>query len=227
MLESAIAAGVTAAGGDALLGRRPADAGGTAARAPARARSSRRSSRRRTIRIADNGIKLFAADGYKLDDDSRARDRSGARASCRARGADRPRAPHARRAGGLPARAHRRFAGLDLSGKRILLDCANGATYQAAPEIFRRLGADVVVLADQPDGRNINDGCGSTHLGLLGATITSGEFDIGFAFDGDGDRVLAVDRDRDGRRWRRTDRTCGAAPARARAAWTAAASRSR
>jgi phosphoglucosamine mutase len=76
----------------------------------------------------------------------------------------------------------------------VLLDCANGATYRAAPEIFRRLGAEVEVLADEPDGRNINDGCGSTHLGLITETITAGSFDLGFAFDGDGDRVLAVDR---------------------------------
>ncbi len=53
---------------------------------------------------------------------------------------------------------HTRFSALDLSGRRILLDCANGATYRAAPEIFRRLGAEVDVIADEPDGRNINDG---------------------------------------------------------------------
>ena len=59
---------------------------------------------------------------------------------------------------------HTRFADLDLSGRRVLLDCANGATYRVAPEIFRRLGAKVDVIADEPDGRNINDGCGSTHV---------------------------------------------------------------
>jgi phosphoglucosamine mutase len=89
---------------------------------------------------------------------------------------------------------HQRFAGLDLSGRRILLDCANGATYRAAPEIFRRLGADVHVLADDPDGRNINAGCGSTHLDYLISGLADGGYDLGFAFDGDGDRVLAVDR---------------------------------
>ena len=75
----------------------------------------------------------------------------------------------------------------------MLLDCANGATYDAAPEIFRRLGADVTVLADQPDGRNINDGCGSTHLETIRHAVTDGGFELAFAFDGDGDRVLAVD----------------------------------
>jgi phosphoglucosamine mutase len=76
----------------------------------------------------------------------------------------------------------------------VLLDCANGATHRAAPEIFRRLGAAVTVLADQPDGRNINAGCGSTHVEALSATVAGGGHDLGFAFDGDGDRMLAVDR---------------------------------
>src|SRR5258705_38850 len=57
-----------------------------------------------------------------------------------------------------------RFQGLDLSGLDVLLDCANGATYRVAPEAFRRLGATVHVIADEPDGRNINAGCGSTHI---------------------------------------------------------------
>jgi phosphoglucosamine mutase len=87
-----------------------------------------------------------------------------------------------------------RFAGLDLTGLDVVLDCANGATYRAAPEIFRRLGAQVTVLADEPDGRNINAGCGSTHIDALAAAVASGGHDVGFAFDGDGDRVLAADR---------------------------------
>jgi phosphoglucosamine mutase len=89
---------------------------------------------------------------------------------------------------------HVRFADLDLTARRILLDCAHGATYRAAPEIFRRLGAEVEVLADEPDGRNINDGCGSTHLESVIEGILRGGHDAAFAFDGDGDRVLAVDR---------------------------------
>ena len=89
---------------------------------------------------------------------------------------------------------HERFRDLDLSGRRVLLDCANGATYEAGPEIFRRLGAHVDVLAAAPDGRNINAGCGSTHLETLRAAMAEGGHDTGFAFDGDGDRVLAVDR---------------------------------
>jgi len=89
---------------------------------------------------------------------------------------------------------HGHFSGLDLSGLDVLLDCANGATYRVAPEIFRRLGASVTVLADEPDGQNINAGCGSTHVEKLAEQVPAGSHDIGFAFDGDGDRVLAVDR---------------------------------
>src|SRR6185503_3348315 len=87
-----------------------------------------------------------------------------------------------------------RFEGLDLSGRRVLLYCANGATYRVAPEIFRRLGAEVTALAVDPDGRNINEACGSTHVEALAEQLSGGEHDVGFAFDGDGDRVLAVDR---------------------------------
>jgi phosphoglucosamine mutase len=88
-----------------------------------------------------------------------------------------------------------RFEGLDLHGKRVLLDCANGATYRVAPEIFRRLGAEITAVAVEPDGRNINDGCGSTHVEALASTARDGGFDAGFAFAGDGDRMLAVDRE--------------------------------
>ena len=70
-----------------------------------------------------------------------------------------------------------RFADLDLTGKRILLDCANGATFRAAPEIFRRLGADIGVIAHEPDGRNINHNCGSTHLDRLRAGMQTGDDD--------------------------------------------------
>ena len=75
----------------------------------------------------------------------------------------------------------------------MVLDCANGATYQVAPEIFRRLGASVTAVADSPDGRNINADCGSTHVERLAERVLAGGHALGFAFDGDGDRVLAVD----------------------------------
>jgi phosphoglucosamine mutase len=76
----------------------------------------------------------------------------------------------------------------------VLLDCANGATYRAAPAAFERLGASVEAVAAEPDGRNINDGCGSTNVEHLAGRVAGSGADLGFAFDGDGDRVLAVDR---------------------------------
>jgi phosphoglucosamine mutase len=79
-----------------------------------------------------------------------------------------------------------------LEGKRVLLDCANGATFRAAPLLFERLGATVEATACEPDGVNINAGCGSTHMEAIADRIRNGAYDIGFAFDGDGDRVLAV-----------------------------------
>ncbi|MSO58645.1 MAG: phosphoglucosamine mutase [Thermoleophilia bacterium] len=83
--------------------------------------------------------------------------------------------------------------GSDLTGLRIAVDCANGAYSGIAPAVFERLGATVTALAASPDGTNINDGCGATDLSMLQATVRAGNYDLGIAFDGDGDRVLAVD----------------------------------
>ena len=193
MIESALQAGFTSVGMDVLLlGPIPT---------PAVAMLTRSMRCDLGVMISashnpyeDNGIKLFAADGFKLDDDTE----HAIEAEL-----DKPLEPPERI--GRVRRFHGaledylrelagRFAELDLRGKRVLLDCANGATYRAAPEIFRRLGADVEVLADQPDGRNINLGCGSTHLEAVVEKGAGGSYDIAFAFDGDGDRVLAVDR---------------------------------
>jgi len=193
MLEAAIAAGVTAAGGDALLaGVLPTPAAPLLVRRHSLDLAAVISASHNPYQ--DNGVKLFGADGFKLDDDDE-------RAIEAELGEDpRPSSQigRVRRLHGsledYLRELHVRFERLDLDGMRILLDCANGATYRAAPEIFRRLGARVETLSDQPDGRNINDGCGSTHLELIAERIVAGEFDVGFAFDGDGDRVLAVDR---------------------------------
>lgn len=87
-----------------------------------------------------------------------------------------------------------RFEDLQLHGIKVALDCANGATANVAPEIFKRLGAQVTVINALPDGRNINDRCGSTHMHALVSLLAEGQHHLGFAFDGDGDRVLAVDR---------------------------------
>ena len=193
MLEAALSAGFTAAGGDALLGGvLPTPAAPMLIRRHGLALAAVISASHNPY--ADNGIKLFAADGFKLADDDEDRieaELGQPTATPEQLGRIRP----------MPSaldeylqELEARFATLDLTGRRVLLDCANGATYQAAPEIFRRLGADVEVVADQPDGCNINDGCGSMHPERVAAVITSGGHDIAFAFDGDGDRVIAVDR---------------------------------
>jgi phosphoglucosamine mutase len=142
----------------------------------------------------DNGIKFFGGDGYKLSDATEFEIEA-------ALEQPHPVPEHPGRVrtfhGALEdyLRAlQERFADLDLTGTKVLLDCANGATFRAAPEIFRRLGADIGVLAHEPDGRNINENCGSTHMGRLQAAMQVGDDIAGFAFDGDGDRMLAVDR---------------------------------
>ncbi|KAA8696369.1 Phosphoglucosamine mutase [Pseudomonas caricapapayae] len=81
----------------------------------------------------------------------------------------------------------------DFAGLKVVIDCAHGATYKVAPNVFRELGAQVVVLSAQPDGLNINKNCGSTHMEALQAAVLAEHADMGIGFDGDGDRVLMVD----------------------------------
>jgi phosphoglucosamine mutase len=188
MLEAALAAGIGAGGGHALLGGVLPTPGASVL------------VRRYGFDLAgvvsashnpyeDNGIKFFGPEGMKLDDDQEARIEAALADGSGSIG-------RVRELHGAPGDYLRelelRFRDLDLSGTRILLDCANGATYSVAPEIFRRLGADVDAVAVEPDGRNINRDCGSTHVDLLAGRMDG--HDAGFAFDGDGDRVLAVDR---------------------------------
>ena len=192
MLECALAAGVTEAGGDALLaGVLPTPAAPLLVRRHGLQMAAVISASHNPYE--DNGIKLFASDGFKLDDATE----DEIEASL---GQPLPLPAHIGRVRSLDDALehylnalHGRFGELDLTGRRILLDCANGATHRAAPEIFRRLGADVEVMADAPDGCNINDGCGSTHLDAVTERAVTGGFEVAFAFDGDGDRVLAVD----------------------------------
>jgi phosphoglucosamine mutase len=193
MLEAAIATGVAAGGGDALIaGVLPTPAAPLLVRRHALDLAVVISASHNPYQ--DNGIKLFGSDGFKLHDDTEHE----IEAELEKASEPSVRLGRIRRLHGALEdylrELHQRFLELDLSGRRIVLDCANGATFRAAPEIFRRLGADVDVLANEPDGRNINDGCGSTHLAHLISAVSTGEFDVGFAFDGDGDRVLAVDR---------------------------------
>jgi phosphoglucosamine mutase len=203
MLQAALAAGVSAAGGDALLG-------GILPTPAAPLLIGRYGFDLAVVLSAshnayqDNGVKFFSGEGYKLSDESEL----AIEAELEER-SSRAGAAHVGRLGDLPAigrvrelrgapedylrELHVRFAELDLSGLDVLLDCANGATYHVAPEIFRRLGAKVTVMAAQPDGRNINAGCGSTHVAALAERVVDGGHALGFAFDGDGDRVLAAD----------------------------------
>ena len=194
MLEAALAAGVAAAGGDALLGGvLPTPGAALLVRRHGLDLAAVVSASHNPYR--DNGIKLFGPQGTKLSDE----DEAGIEAAVtgelpsRAMQVGRVRELHGASEDYL-RELELRFRDLDLSGRRVLLDCANGATYRVGPEIFRRLGADVDVIGAEPDGRNINEGCGSTHVGALAARTAEGGFDVGFAFDGDGDRVLAADR---------------------------------
>ncbi|MFJ2284457.1 phosphoglucosamine mutase [Pseudomonas sp. NPDC087803] len=195
MFESALEAGLTSAGADVmLLGPMPT---------PAIAYLSRTFQAEAGIVISashnphdDNGIKFFSGKGTKLPDElelmieelldtpmtvvesskigkvSRINDASGRYIEfCKS---------------SVPT-------GTSFSGLKIVIDCAHGATYKVAPSVFRELGAEVVVLSAQPNGLNINDNCGSTHMGQLQAAVLAEHADLGIAFDGDGDRVLMVD----------------------------------
>ena len=137
-----------------------------------------------------NGVKLFDAEGRKLTD--AAEEEIEARLD----------APPGETAGqidrvGVATDSYlehivERF-GSDLNGLRIVVDCANGAYSGIAPHAFERLGAEVFPIGADPDGENINVGCGATDLSLLQGVVVDGRYDLGVAFDGDGDRMLAVD----------------------------------
>ena len=137
-----------------------------------------------------NGVKLFDSDGRKLPDSSEEEIE------------ELFERPPAREAGeidriGVATDSYlehivERF-GSDLSGLRVVVDCANGAYSGLAPKAFEQLGASVQPIGADPDGHNINVGCGATDLSLLQAVVADGDFDLGVAFDGDGDRMLAVD----------------------------------
>ena len=136
-----------------------------------------------------NGIKVFDREGHKLSDEEELEieallDTAGPGGGAVEEADD--------AVGGYVDHVLEHF-GSDLSGLRIAVDCANGAYSAIAPEVFERLGARVTALANAPDGTNINVGCGATDLGLLQATVRAGDYDLGVAFDGDGDRMLAVD----------------------------------
>lgn len=197
MFESALEAGLSAAGVDvSLLGPMPtpgiayltrtfrADAGIviSASHNP----------------FADNGIKFFSAAGTKLDDAIEARIEEQL---------DKPLTTVANDVLGKAVRindAPGRYIEfckstvtdrVSLHGLKIVLDCAHGATYHIAPNVFRELGAEVSLIGSSPDGLNINQQVGSTHPASLRAAVIAAGADLGIAFDGDGDRVLLVDAD--------------------------------
>jgi phosphoglucosamine mutase len=190
MLETALAAGIAAAGGDALLaGVLPTPAAAILVKRLGLDLAAVVSASHNPYR--DNGIKFFSGQGTKLDDELEARIESLLDEA--------PTSKHAGRVselnGGLDDYLRELEAAfpLDLAGKRVVLDCANGATHRAAPAIFERLGAAVETIGAEPDGRNINAGCGSTQIESLAQRVAESDAEIGFAFDGDGDRMLAVD----------------------------------
>jgi phosphoglucosamine mutase len=191
MLEAALAAGIASAGGDALLaGVLPTPAAAILAHRLGLDLAAVVSASHNPYR--DNGIKFFTGNGLKLPDEEEARiEALLAEAPAEAAEVGRIRELE----GG--AEDYLRELGshfeVDLSGRKVLLDCAHGATYRVAPAIFERLGAEVEAIGVEPDGRNINDGCGSTHVEKLAERIAASDAEVGFAFDGDGDRVLAVD----------------------------------
>jgi phosphoglucosamine mutase len=190
MLEAAFAAGVAAAGGDALLGGvLPTPAAAILVKRLGLDLAAVISASHNPYR--DNGIKFFSAQGLKLGDELEARIESLIEAAPAAAEVGRVRELN----GGLDDYLRELEAAfpLDLSGRRVVLDCANGAAHRAAPAIFERLGAEVELLGAEPDGRNINAGCGSTNLEPLAARVADSDSEIGFAFDGDADRMLAVD----------------------------------
>lgn len=195
MFESALQAGLIAAGVDvALLGPMPT---------PAIAYLTRTFRAQAGIVISashnpyyDNGIKFFGGDGFKLPDEVELAIESYM---------DKPLVTEDSLKLGKAHRVHDAVgryiefckgtlpSGSDFQGLKIVVDCANGATYHTGPSVFEELGAEVVEMAVDPDGFNINEDCGSTRPALLQDAVIREKADMGIAFDGDGDRVMFVD----------------------------------
>lgn len=148
---------------------------------------------------ADNGIKFFRADGYKLDDQIEHQIEglvfSGDIESIRPTADEVGKAVRIDDAlGRYIEQAKSSFPrGMTLEGMRIVVDCAHGAAYKSTPCVLRELGADVIVYGNQPDGKNINKECGSMHPGLLSTKMYEHRADVGLAHDGDADRLLLCD----------------------------------
>ena len=195
MLEAAVVAGLTSAGADVLrVGVLPTPAvaflvADTGADLGVMLSASHNP-------MPDNGIKLFAAGGHKLPDEI-----EDAIEQRIAEPWQRPIGAGIGRVRDLDDAAQRYLDHLvstvphRLDGLRVVVDCANGAASQVAPEAYRRAGAEVIAIHAEPDGVNINDGCGSTHTESLRKTVAVHGADVGIAHDGDADRCLAVAAD--------------------------------
>ena len=198
MLESALAAGIASAGGDATVaGVLPTPAASVIARRLDFDLAAVVSASHNPWR--DNGIKFLSGSGAKLDDDAE----TAIEAAIDGEGGAPEVGSVIRLEGGADdyLRELRTKFPLDLSGRRVMLDCANGATHRVAPTVFELLGAEVEAIGTEPDGRNLTDGCGATAPEALAEAVAGGGAEVGFAFDGDGDRVIAIDgegRIRDG-----------------------------
>jgi len=196
MLESALAAGICSAGGQViLLGVIPT---------PGVAFLVRHLNAQAGVVISashnpypDNGIKFFAGNGYKLSDAIEEQ-----LEQLVLSGEDTMPRPTGSGIGTVEFRHdlvndYMKYASQtvnsNFAGLKIVMDCANGAAYEVGPAVFRRLGAEVIVIHNQPNGTNINDHCGSTHMEGLQAAVREHQADLGLAYDGDADRCLAVD----------------------------------
>ncbi len=196
MLEAALEAGLSAAGVDVLLtGPMPT---------PAVAYLTRALRAQAGIVISashnpyyDNGIKFFSSEGAKLDDDIEHAIEDELKKPMQVM--DSAKLGKARRiddaAGRYVEFCKSTFPNnMDLRGLKIVLDCAHGATYHVAPNVFHELGAEIISIGNNPDGLNINEQVGSTHPQALQKAVVEHGADLGIAFDGDGDRVMMVDK---------------------------------
>lgn len=197
MLEAALTAGICSAGADVLLcGVVPT---------PAVAYLTQRYHCDAGVMISAshnsyeyNGIKFFSGNGFKLPDDTEDEIESIVRSydedtRCRPIDGQIGRRIYKNNAAHEYAEHIKRRLGADLSQLKIAIDCANGAASDIAPDLFSDLGASVTVICNKPDGLNINDNCGSTHMAQLRDLVRREGCDLGLAFDGDADRLLAMD----------------------------------
>lgn len=194
MFESALEAGLSAAGIDVhLLGPMPTPAVAYLTRTLQASAGVVISASHNSFE--DNGIKFFSSSGYKLSDEKEFEienlvDQELVTVPAVNLG-------KAQRVNDAPGRyiefCKRAFSSKTLRGLKIVVDCANGATYHIAPHVLSELGADVVAIGNTPNGKNINENCGSTSPSFLAKSVLEHKADLGFALDGDGDRVIMVD----------------------------------